>query len=147
MGFKTFTLAARKSASLLLVPSKWEVKLLAPSAPCVPVHYHAPTLIIMDWTSESVNKCPQINVLFKSCFGARKWWCMPLIPALGRQRQVDFWVRGQPGLQSEFQDSQGYKEKPWLKKNKTKTKRKTKTKTTTKKELLWSQCMLTAIKS
>jgi hypothetical protein len=22
----------------------------------------------------------------------------PLIPALGRQRQVDFWVRGQPGL-------------------------------------------------
>jgi hypothetical protein len=25
-----------------------------------------------------------------------------LIPALGRQRQVDFWVPGQPGLQSEF---------------------------------------------
>jgi hypothetical protein len=21
---------------------------------------------------------------------ARKWWCMPLIPALGRQRQEDF---------------------------------------------------------
>jgi hypothetical protein len=36
------------------------------------------------------------------------WWCMPLIPALGRQRQADFWVRGQPGLQSELQDSQGY---------------------------------------
>jgi hypothetical protein len=33
------------------------------------------------------------------------WWRTPLIPALGRQRQVDFWVRGQPGLQSEFQDS------------------------------------------
>jgi hypothetical protein len=30
------------------------------------------------------------------------------------QRQVDFWVRGQPGLQSEFQDSQGYTEKPCL---------------------------------
>jgi hypothetical protein len=42
---------------------------------------------------------------------------MPLIPALGRQRQVDFWVQGQPGLQSEFQDSQGYREKPCLKKN------------------------------
>jgi hypothetical protein len=39
-------------------------------------------------------------------------WCMPLIPALGRQRQVDFWVRGQPGLQSEFQASQGYTEEP-----------------------------------
>jgi hypothetical protein len=39
-----------------------------------------------------------------------------LIPALGRQRQADFWVRGQPGLQSEFQDSQGYIEKPCLEK-------------------------------
>jgi hypothetical protein len=40
---------------------------------------------------------------------------MPLISALGRQRQADFWVQGQPGLQSEFQDSQGYTEKPCLK--------------------------------
>ena len=47
---------------------------------------------------------------------------MPLIPALGRQRQVDFWVQGQPGLQSEFQDSQGYTEKPCLKKKQNKTK-------------------------
>jgi hypothetical protein len=38
---------------------------------------------------------------------------MPLIPALGRQRQADFLVRGQPGLQSEFQDSQGYTVKPF----------------------------------
>ena len=43
------------------------------------------------------------------------WWRMPLIPALGRQKQADFWVQGQPGLQSEFQDSQGYTEKPCLK--------------------------------
>ena len=35
-----------------------------------------------------------------------------LIPALGKQRQADFWVRGQPGLQTEFQDSQSYTEKP-----------------------------------
>jgi hypothetical protein len=33
----------------------------------------------------------------------------------------DFWVRGQPGLQSEFQDSQDYTEKPCLK-NKNKNK-------------------------
>jgi hypothetical protein len=39
---------------------------------------------------------------------------MPLIPTLGRQRQADLWVRGQPGLQSEFQDSQDYTEKPCL---------------------------------
>ena len=50
---------------------------------------------------------------------SRAWWRMPLIPALGRQRQADFWVRGQPGLQSEFQDSQGYTEKPCLEKQKT----------------------------
>ena len=43
------------------------------------------------------------------------WWHMPLIPALGRQRQVNFWVQGQPGLQSEFQDSQDDTEKPRLK--------------------------------
>jgi hypothetical protein len=41
---------------------------------------------------------------------------MPLIPALRRQRQTDFRVQGQPGLQSEFQDSQGYTEKPCLEK-------------------------------
>jgi hypothetical protein len=46
---------------------------------------------------------------------------MPLIPALGRQRQADFWVRGQPGLQSECQDSQGYTEKSCLEKQKTKS--------------------------
>jgi hypothetical protein len=49
---------------------------------------------------------------------AGQWWRTPLIPALGRQRQADFWVRGQPGLQSEFQDSQGYTEKPCLEKPK-----------------------------
>jgi hypothetical protein len=51
---------------------------------------------------------------FKDLFISRAWWRTPLIPALGRQRQADFWVRGQPGLQSEFQDSQGYTEKPCL---------------------------------
>ena len=58
---------------------------------------------------------------------------MPVIPALGRQRQADFWVRGQPGLQSGFQDSQGFTEKPCLKKqNKTKQNKKHKNKQTNK---------------
>jgi hypothetical protein len=37
---------------------------------------------------------------------------------------VDFRVRGQPGLQREFQDSQGYTEKPCLEKTKKKKKKK-----------------------
>jgi hypothetical protein len=49
-----------------------------------------------------------------------------------RQRQADFWVPGQPGLQSEFQDSQGYTKKPCLEK---KTKKKQKTKKTKTKEM------------
>jgi hypothetical protein len=53
---------------------------------------------------------------FKTHKISRAWWRTPLIPALGRQRQADFWVRGQPGLQSEFQDGQGYTEKHCLEK-------------------------------
>ena len=63
------------------------------------------------------------NSLFKKYKEARQWRHTPLIPVLGRQRQVDFWVRGQPGLQSEFQYSQGYTEKPCLKKEKKKEKK------------------------
>jgi len=46
---------------------------------------------------------------------------MPLIPVLGRQKQVELRVQGQPGLQSEFQDNQGYTEKPCLEKPKNQT--------------------------
>jgi hypothetical protein len=55
------------------------------------------------------------------------WWSTNLIPALWRQRQTDFCVRSQPGLESEFQDSQGYTEQPCLK-NKTKQNKTNKTK-------------------
>jgi hypothetical protein len=43
----------------------------------------------------------------------RQRWGSPLVPALRRQRQAD--LRGQPGLESKFQDSQNYTEKPYLK--------------------------------
>jgi hypothetical protein len=51
------------------------------------------------------------------------WWHMTLIPTLWRKRQVDLQVQDQPGLQSEFQDRQGYTEKPCLIKTQQATKR------------------------
>jgi hypothetical protein len=44
-----------------------------------------------------------MNNGYKVCdyfLAIQEWWHMPLIPALRRQRQADFWIRGQPGLQS-----------------------------------------------
>jgi hypothetical protein len=52
-----------------------------------------------------------------------QWWQAPLITALGRQRQADFLVQGQPGLQSDFQDSQGYTEKLFQKNKQTNKKK------------------------
>jgi hypothetical protein len=40
----------------------------------------------------------QLYYLGKKEGRSRAWRRTPLIPALGRQRQADFWVRGQPGL-------------------------------------------------
>ena len=62
-------------------------------------------------TKQNKNKKPK--TLAGQC------WHRPLIPALVRQRQADFWVWGRTGLQSEFQDVQGYTEKPCLQKNNT----------------------------
>jgi hypothetical protein len=67
---------------------------------------------------------------------SRVWWRTPLVPALRRQRQADFWVQSQPGLQSEFQDSQGYTEKPCLEKPKPKPKPKPKQKQKTNNKLI-----------
>jgi hypothetical protein len=47
------------------------------------------------------------------------WWQMAMAHAflaLRKQRQASLWLWGQPRLQSEFKDSQGYAEKPCLEK-------------------------------
>jgi hypothetical protein len=45
---------------------------------------------------------------------AREWWCRPLIPALGRQRQAEAgrFLRLRPAWTTEFQDNQCYIENP-----------------------------------
>ena len=73
------------------------------------------------------------HIDYKSLIVAGRWWHTPLIPELGRQRQVDFLIQDQAGLQSDLQDSQGYPEKLSVKKlqqqktkqNKTKQNKKT----------------------
>ena len=53
-----------------------------------------------------LTKSPFSAFHLKSVLESWAWWHTPLIPALRMQRQADFWVWGQPGLQSQFQDSQ-----------------------------------------
>ena len=79
--------------------------------------YDTPTISLPEKDVDNDNNKKHADVEGKKCI-AGQWWCMPLIPALGRQRQrqADFRVQGQPGLQSEFQDNQGYTEKPCLEK-------------------------------
>jgi hypothetical protein len=104
----------RKRVSLAFV--KWIHRFL--------VFYSIYSIVILNYTVWFISPCIHtsafrsstfLNVYWK-CLLTGQWWHIPLIPALGRQRQVDFWVWGQPGLQSEFQDSQGYREKPCLQK-------------------------------
>jgi hypothetical protein len=47
------------------------------------------------------------------------WWHLAFNPRTERQRQEDIRVQSQPGLLSDFQDSQGYAKKSCLKKTKT----------------------------
>ena len=62
--------------------------------------------------------CKVISVLpFKMGQEQRSWsqdlfWMSMVIPALAGQRQMDLWIQSQPRHQSEFQDNQGYMEKP-----------------------------------
>jgi hypothetical protein len=83
---------------------------------------HAEEIQAQTQTSDLVNMC---GIVLKCKRKKKKLgikihrsWAVVVVhtfnPSLGRQRQVDFGVQGQPGLQSEFQHSQGYTEKPCL---------------------------------
>jgi hypothetical protein len=47
---------------------------------------------------------------------------MPLIPALGRQRQMDFWVRGQPVYKVNSRTPRAIQRNPFSKNKQNKTK-------------------------
>lgn len=58
---------------------------------------------------------------------APTWWHIPLIPALGRQRQVDLYeIRASLVYLAEFQDNQSYIVRPALKTPKSQQHQKTK---------------------
>ena len=73
---------------------------------------------ILIWISEAVFQNLIISHNRGKCLSEspKKKTQTPLIPALRSQRQADFWVWREPGLQSEFLDSQGYTEKRCLEK-------------------------------
>lgn len=54
--------------------------------------------------------------IFKMFMGAGQWLCTPSIPAFRRHWEANLCVKGQPELQNEFQDSQGYTERSCLRK-------------------------------
>jgi hypothetical protein len=76
-----------RAASILVLGRKRQVDLLS---------------LRWAWCTERVqdSKCYTDKPYLEKQNKAWQWWCMPLIPALGRQRQADFFVRGQPDLQS-----------------------------------------------
>jgi hypothetical protein len=61
----------------------------------------------------------RVEVWWRYPIWARCWWHTPLIPALGRHRQANFWVQGQPGIQSEFQIARDIQRNPVLKNKQT----------------------------
>ena len=63
-------------------------------------------------------------------------------PRGGGRSRGSLWVQGQPALQIEFQDSQGYTEKRWLKKNQPTKQTKTTTTKTPKQNRLSQRYMI-----
>jgi hypothetical protein len=102
---------SQKSESACQTMAHWAMKLTRCKSP-VEEGLRGWFRSLWPWSDSEIQGITIPQTLFKIR------WHTPLIPALGRQRQADFWVQGQPGLQSEFQDSQGYTEKLCLKKQK-----------------------------
>ena len=72
--------------------------------------------VTQEWMTQCMTQAINIKDLFlERIVLAMQWWCMSVFPALMWQAGESLSWR-QPVLQIEFQDSQGYTEKPCLKK-------------------------------
>jgi hypothetical protein len=69
--------------------------------------------------SQSLNRRNGSAVMSTYCSWMVVWY-ITSVSALRRQKPINLQVRGQPGLQIEYRDSQGYTEKPSLRKTKEK---------------------------
>jgi hypothetical protein len=61
----------------------------------LPHHHHTSAILlqkVQNISTQKKDKKKDFNFLklIETLLKAGQWWCMPLIPTLGRQRQADF---------------------------------------------------------
>ena len=81
---------------------KWEQNTLLPFLSYLFYSWHVRTNLNMGsniW-DYSTRWDPKTDNIKSSIYKSQAWWHTPLIPALGRQKWADLWVKGQPGLYS-----------------------------------------------
>jgi hypothetical protein len=70
---------------------------------------------VIHGTTGIITKFSWIVLAVQNVLASRAWWLTPLIPALGRQRQVDFWVRSHPVYKVSSRTARAIQRNPVLK--------------------------------
>jgi hypothetical protein len=71
-----------------IIQSPWSC--IQVSRPCFPKSTSLPLKVTVSFNAHRRFLGSSQIALFKPISAARQWWCTPLIPELGRQRQADF---------------------------------------------------------